>query len=662
MVCVTSSQVASLEKFLFRAAICLWLPLAAWANQADLGGGVMLDYSVVNDGVQIGNTNLSSAAVSTDVSGRLVLPDTLEGLPVTEIGPFAFCGCTGLTEVILPTSVTNIGESAFCGCAQLTGINLPQGVISLGKNAFQGCSALSKIDLPLSLGYVGPGCFWKCKALKSVFIPENVTMGSFSWLEYTTADIAITNTVGGMPVVETIPGVRRTVYEGTGVFQECDALESVTFGAGFSVVGAVAFRRCRKLRTVLLPDGLARILPGAFSECPSLQEIRLPNSLKEIGDQGGEYGPKGTCASEAGAFFRCTGLRRIQIPASVEHIGDYTFAGCANLREVAFMGDEPTVGGWSLFLGTRGDLVVSVRKDAYGWYDPFSFGALSTWNGRTIVYDGEMLASKPADADAVMMRLSGVIEALRVTGACLSADERVAYMQWGKELVQPFPECVPFYFDFLEQLGVTLTADESASMAKWAAAVASGEAVGGGTEGGSSSPVGSGSTVVEAKLTVTNVVMHYVQEVSSAPSVAALPADGLVAVVSEVKGSAAIPVPCSWTNSYPKFVEMFGPEFVAALTKPTGKFGPNGTPLLVWQDFVAGTDPTDPASKFAATIDFQEGRPVVTWSPQVDDAAFPRVYRVFGKASLNDADWTELPKDNLDGYNFFKVTVEMERH
>ena len=153
--------------------------------------------------------------------------------------------------------------------------------------------------------------------------------------------------------------------------------------------------------------------------------------------------------------------------------------------------------------------------------------------------------------------------------------------------------------------------------------------------------------------------MHYVQEVASAPSVESLPADGLVAVISEVKGSEAISVPCSWTNSYPRFAEMFGTEFVPALTKPTGKTGANGVPLLVWQDYVAGTDPTDPTSKFSATIDFVEGHPVVTWSPKVEDAAFPRVYRIYGKESLNDADWTELSENSLDGYNFFKVTVEM---
>lgn len=665
-------------RFLFRAAMGLLIPCVVWAEQVDLDEGVTLNYTVVNGSVHIGNTNAPFAAVSTDISGRLVLPETIEGLAVTDIGPFAFEGCANLTEVVLPASVTNIGESAFNGCTQLAGVNLPQGLVFLGTYAFQGCSSLRAIDFPFSLRYVGAGSFWGCKALKSVFIPGGVTIGA---LKSTTRKPSrtTTSTEGGVTTITTVMGEERVAYDGPGAFQECDALESVTFGEGSREVGATAFRRCRKLSTVILPDGLEIILPGAFSECPSLQEIQLPNSLKEIGEQWGyrtditETRHEGgstitgctvfivtndTFNSEAGAFFRCTGLRRIQIPSSVEHIGDHTFAGCMNLLSIEFMGDSPKTYGWSVLQGTPHNLIVSVQNDSFGWYDPITLSALTTWQGRTVAYDGEILTSKPIDADAVATRFANLTSILQSTGVALTADERAAYVKWGMRLVQSCPESLPIYMDFLQQLGASLTSAESASLTAWAASAVSSEPTEGGTSD-SSSPTASASGVVEAKLTVTNVVMHYVQEVETVPSVEALPADGLVAVVSEVRGSAAILVPCSWTNSYPRFAEMFGTDFVSALTKPTDKVGPNGTPLLVWQDYVAGTDPTDPASKFTATIDFVDGHPVVTWSPKVEDATFPRVYRIYGKVSLSDADWTELPKDKLDGYNFFKVTVEM---
>ena len=37
-----------------------------------------------------------------------------------------------------------------------------------------------------------------------------------------------------------------------------------------------------------------------------------------------------------------------------------------------------------------------------------------------------------------------------------------------------------------------------------------------------------------------------------------------------------------------------------------------------------------------------------------------RVYRIWGKKSLGDADWTQIDAAMTAGYNFFKVTVEMK--
>lgn len=625
----------------------------AWCGPYELDDGATLNYTIVNGCVHIGNTNAPFAAVSTDISGRLVLPETIEGLAVTEIGPFAFQGCARLTEVVLPASVTNIGESAFQGCLGLEAIKFPNGLVSIGKNAFRECEALQSLDFPPSLHILNDGAFAKCRLLRSIFIPGGVEV-----LGRLVSSKAIIGSVGQ--------------YEADcGVFQGCEALENVTIMNGVKELGYQAFSRCRNLSAVTMPESLKLFRTGVFSECPALQMLELPSGVRAIGVpwvkvvtnttiQGGVavstiHRIDQSVTLRDGVFFRCTGLRNIQIPESVEKLGDYSFAGCTGLVSVVFLGDEPTVDGWNLFFGTHENLVVSVRKDALGWYDPITLGTLSTWNGRTVAYDGEILASKPIDVDAVARRFADLTSILPSTGATGAVD---AYVKWGRSLVLSCPESLPIYENFLRQIGTSLTASESAALVAWAAsAVLSGPTEGGTSD--SSSPTTSSFAVVEAKLTVTNVVMHYVQEVETAPSVDVLPVDGLVAVISEVKGSAAIPVPCSWTNNYPRFAELFGSDFISALTKPTGKVGPNGTPQLVWQDYVAGTDPTDSASKFAATIDFEDGHPVVTWSPKVEDSTFPRIYRIYGKVSLLDSDWTELPKDNLDGYNFFKVTVEM---
>ena len=84
--------------------------------------------------------------------------------------------------------------------------------------------------------------------------------------------------------------------------------------------------------------------------------------------------------------------------------------------------------------------------------------------------------------------------------------------------------------------------------------------------------------------------------------------------------------------------------------------------MLVWQDFVAGTDPTDPDDVFTASITFdaETGEPVVGWTPELsEEEAAKRIYKTFGKAKLTDDEWTLVDGDAAD-YNFFKVSVEMK--
>ena len=77
---------------------------------------------------------------------------------------------------------------------------------------------------------------------------------------------------------------------------------------------------------------------------------------------------------------------------------------------------------------------------------------------------------------------------------------------------------------------------------------------------------------------------------------------------------------------------------------------------------MAGTDPTNALSKFTAKIVMKDGSPVVTWSPALNGEGVregARTYRVWGKANLGDASWSEVSDSNESAYRFFRVTVEM---
>ena len=69
-----------------------------------------------------------------------VIPDS-----VTNIGKYAFGGCSSLESIEIPDSVTSIGWGAFSGCSSLESIEIPSGVTSIGDYAFRGCTNLTDV-------------------------------------------------------------------------------------------------------------------------------------------------------------------------------------------------------------------------------------------------------------------------------------------------------------------------------------------------------------------------------------------------------------------------------------------------------------------------------------------------------------------------------------
>ena len=52
----------------------------------------------------------------------VILPSSINGLPVTSIGEGAFSHCTNLTNLRIPHSVTNVGRGAFQGYSGPIGV------------------------------------------------------------------------------------------------------------------------------------------------------------------------------------------------------------------------------------------------------------------------------------------------------------------------------------------------------------------------------------------------------------------------------------------------------------------------------------------------------------------------------------------------------------
>lgn len=110
-------------------------------------------------------------------------------------------------------------------------------------------------------------------------------------------------------------------------------------------------------------------------------------------------------------------------------------------------------------------------------------------------------------------------------------------------------------------------------------------------------------------------------------------------------------VPLAW-------LENIGIISAGMTAEEAAGLDPDGDGLTTAQEYIAGTDPTDPDSKFAASIEIVDGQPVVTYTP---DLLSERKYIKLGKVNLSDPneDWVEVKDGEEGNYNFFRVTVDM---
>lgn len=96
--------------------------------------------------------------------GTLVIPQAIEGKPVTAIADGAFRDCEP-ENVTIPDGVRAVGWFAFSGCYRLTSVTLPASVESIGYGAFERCSS--------ALRFVCPSGSYAAKYAASYGIPTS---------------------------------------------------------------------------------------------------------------------------------------------------------------------------------------------------------------------------------------------------------------------------------------------------------------------------------------------------------------------------------------------------------------------------------------------------------------------------------------------------------
>lgn len=333
-------------------------------------------YMVTNGEVTIYNA-------SPSLCDELIIPEKINGYPVTKIGQFAFSNCQSLTSIQLPSSLTSIGSYAFQGCSSLVSVTFPDSaVFSIGDGVFKECTALKSCVFPKGMTAIPPETFLGCSSLKTVIIPENIqSVGRSAFQRCSSVtEIYIPKSVteigyaafDGCVSVEkiTIPFVGSSLSASSNnVFGEIfggrnqdsvpQSLKEVVILGGYDIPTG-AFEDCKSIEKIHIPDCISKIGEKAFYNCFSLKEIVVDeknstyqsnqNCLIErvtkrliLGCQTSMIPDDGTVTTICSyAFSNCVNVKKIVVPNSIQKIERYAFFGCSSLEEISipFVGEK----------------------------------------------------------------------------------------------------------------------------------------------------------------------------------------------------------------------------------------------------------------------------------------------------------------------------------
>lgn len=329
----------------------LLLSLVPLITTADQYG----DFEYVSDGSAITITGY------TGFGGHIEIPSTIDDLPVTVIGDYAF-RYSSITGMTIPDSIITIRRGAFSSC-DLTSVTIPSGVISIEYSAFSFCTSLLSIDVDAAnVRYRSQDGVlfdnssnsllqYPCGQIGPYVVPEDVIEISF-------AAFAESSQLTSVVIPDSVLWIQPMAFFG------CLALANVTLGNEVRLIGDEAFSGCSSLSGIHIPSTVTDIYNNAFWRCPSLAAITVDKANPSFSSRngvlfnkgqtrlmsypGGKLGhysiPDTVTTVESWAFSFSPGLTGVTIPDSIVSIPNSLFHGCTNLASVSIPNTVTNIG------------------------------------------------------------------------------------------------------------------------------------------------------------------------------------------------------------------------------------------------------------------------------------------------------------------------------
>ncbi len=356
-------------------------PVAVFAENDILD---YLSYDILDEEVII-------RGCSQSYCGDVVIPDTIDGYPVTEIDYSAFSGRDNIESVTIPDSVVVIGGSSFSNCSNLKKVVIGSGVREIGDSAFLNCYQLDDITVESEkivdiaayafsgiaydeisnyeegLLYIGKYLIKASNDIEECIIKDGtllIAAGAFD-LASNLSDISIPESLIRICIDEAFSGndfvvpfsntlyyknadnwENGVLYIDTCLIKADSSVEEHDIKEGTTVISDYAFCGCENLKTVSIPESVISVGKQAFNLSEDTYNHKLKinnNSINLEMIMPYAFAKSGVCELSncnkleyigRYAFLMCEELESVYISDTVETIEDFAFMECVNLEYI----------------------------------------------------------------------------------------------------------------------------------------------------------------------------------------------------------------------------------------------------------------------------------------------------------------------------------------